>query len=539
MAGRWWWWRWLLVLCLLPLLVTRRSGVSAYRVTLIPLPETGHCRQMVGVGRQLLSQGHQVLLYVPSYFKIRRCTEPAPTDDIQVQVFRVDPTVAAVLDSLDSIMEAVRGGNVAARPSARPVRDVLGHVCQSYLEARDDLEGLKKFKPDLFLSYFSKAWADASLAATFRQGNTLGAKLSKVDYGVLFRRAVLFLENSDYILDYPKANFPNFVQVGGLTAAPGKPLPGPLQRFFDGADDRGVVVVSFGSQLLNPTSQVEEKLLLAFRHVDARVLLRLNASTSVTRLGHVQIASWFPQNDALGHPKVRLFVSHCGKNGFFEALYHGVPILCTPFHSHTVGTGTRVNEFGVGHMLDFLAVSADKISSTINSMLADKGLSKRMKMASYLFKNRPETPCERAAMAIERVIKYGGVHLRPRSIDLNFFQHAGLDVAFAVFALCIGIVVTVVFAVLHGVRYVRGASSSADSHTKLAANTLHQPENQVHETEVSVHQITDDHEGAAKLHLKARNRQSHDTKLKVSDEVRHKVICVVLLVAVALFYYLA
>lgn len=517
-------------------------------------------------------------------------------------MFRVDPTVAAVLDSLDSIMEAVRGGNVAARPSARPVRDVLGHVCQSYLEARDDLEGLKKFKPDLvlldgdpsahclalvpaflavpvglvgsdispldsggplpvnyypssdsalpgsmsftqrltnFFHYFSKAWADASLAATFRQGNTLGAKLSKVDYGVLFRRAVLFLENSDYILDYPKANFPNFVQVGGLTAAPGKPLPGPLQRFFDGADDRGVVVVSFGSQLLNPTSQVEEKLLLAFRHVDARVLLRLNASTSVTRLGHVQIASWFPQNDALGHPKVRLFVSHCGKNGFFEALYHGVPILCTPFHSHTVGTGTRVNEFGVGHMLDFLAVSADKISSTINSMLADKGLSKRMKMASYLFKNRPETPCERAAMAIERVIKYGGVHLRPRSIDLNFFQHAGLDVAFAVFALCIGIVVTVVFAVLHGVRYVRGASSSADSHTKLAANTLHQPENQVHETEVSVHQITDDHEGAAKLHLKARNRQSHDTKLKVSDEVRHKVICVVLLVAVALFYYLA
>ncbi|PVD31098.1 hypothetical protein C0Q70_10376 [Pomacea canaliculata] len=151
MAGRWWWWRWLLVLCLLPLLVTRRSGVSAYRVTLIPLPETGHCRQMVGVGRQLLSQGHQVLLYVPSYFKIRRCTEPAPTDDIQVQVFRVDPTVAAVLDSLDSIMEAVRGGNVAARPSARPVRDVLGHVCQSYLEARDDLEGLKKFKPDLVL----------------------------------------------------------------------------------------------------------------------------------------------------------------------------------------------------------------------------------------------------------------------------------------------------------------------------------------------------------------------------------------------------
>ncbi len=43
---------------------------------------------------------------------------------------------------------------------------------------------------------------------------------------------------------------------------------------------------------------------------------------------NVKTFDWLPQNDLLGHPKIKAFVSHMGANGGYEAAYHGVPISC-------------------------------------------------------------------------------------------------------------------------------------------------------------------------------------------------------------------
>ncbi|PVD26850.1 hypothetical protein C0Q70_11997 [Pomacea canaliculata] len=37
-------------------------------------------------------------------------------------------------------------------------------------------------------------------------------------------------------------------------------------------------------------------------------------------------SSWIPQNDLLAHPNTRVFVSHCGNDGQYEALFHAVPV---------------------------------------------------------------------------------------------------------------------------------------------------------------------------------------------------------------------
>ena len=58
---------------------------------------------------------------------------------------------------------------------------------------------------------------------------------------------------------------------------------------------------------------------------------------------NVYISDWLPQNDLLGHPGVQVFVTHCGNNGQFEALYHGVPFVSRrPVYVHHGGHRGRV-----------------------------------------------------------------------------------------------------------------------------------------------------------------------------------------------------
>lgn len=532
------WWcpevrRLLLMLVLLLGCAWMSQAARVAHVVLVPLPEVSHCREMVSIGRELHARGHKVVLFVPDYFKVRRCTEPAPLDgeDLEVRVFITDVyTATKIGDHLEKMAEEQsRGAAVLS------VRDIMGEVCRSYVEGKRDVDMLRRQKVDFMLvdgsqiahcltllpaylgvpfaavtSFFSPTdcgmplpasyyphpmsalpgnmglvgrvrnffhyvlvgMTDAFLGPSFHQGEALGKRLFYADYNNLIKKAALYLENSDYVVDYPKATFPNFVQVGGLTAAPARPLPGPLRKFFDEAGEKGVVVVSFGSHLLTPPPLLEEKLLNAFRKVDARVLLRLNTTAVMKKFRNIQVASWFPQNDAIGHPSTRLLVSHCGKNSFFEALYHAVPILCTPFYSDTVGTAVRVTEFGVGLSLDLNIVSAETIAYTVNTLLKEKSYHKRMNAASALFHSRPGTPAERAADAIEHVIQYGGSQTRPRSVDMGFFQYSGLDIALVVFLMVIGITVVLFAAYRYIPAYLQARREASTEHEAAGSSKV-------------------------------------------------------------------
>ena len=60
-------------------------------------------------------------------------------------------------------------------------------------------------------------------------------------------------------------------------------------------------------------------------------------STNVTGLpSNIITKDWIPQNDLLGHPNVKVFISHGGNNGQYEAVYHGVPMIAIPLFGDQV-----------------------------------------------------------------------------------------------------------------------------------------------------------------------------------------------------------
>jgi UDP:flavonoid glycosyltransferase YjiC (YdhE family) len=63
---------------------------------------------------------------------------------------------------------------------------------------------------------------------------------------------------------------------------------------------------------------------------------------------NVKISRWLPQQDLLGHKKLKLFITHGGLLSMYETVYHGAPAVVMPvFCDHDVNS-EKANVDGYG-----------------------------------------------------------------------------------------------------------------------------------------------------------------------------------------------
>ncbi|XP_066289817.1 UDP-glucuronosyltransferase 2C1-like [Branchiostoma lanceolatum] len=260
----------------------------------------------------------------------------------------------------------------------------------------------------------------------------------------LASRTDLWLYQSDTVLGFPRPSMPNMVPVGGLTVRAGAPLSKDMEDFMQSSGDDGVIVVSFGSMVQKMSTERKEMFAAVFAQLRQKVVWR-DVGEKPTGLGNnTKLMSWLPQNHLLAHPKTRAFVSHAGLNGVYEALYHGVPMVCLPLFSDHPGSAARVQARGLGVKLDFGTVTSDELYQAVLDVLTNNSYRETAARLSRLYRDQPQTAMERAVWWIEHVIKHGGLpHLRARAVDLPFYQYYLLDVAACLLAVCSAVLGTV------------------------------------------------------------------------------------------------
>ncbi|XP_058461853.1 UDP-glycosyltransferase UGT5-like [Malaya genurostris] len=239
------------------------------------------------------------------------------------------------------------------------------------------------------------------------------------------------LLNNHFSLSYPRPYVTGMIEVGGMHINRNpNPLPVDIQSFMDNATE-GVIYFSMGSNIKSKDLPLDkrEAFLNAFSKLKQKVLWKWEDENMPSKPDNVLIQSWWPQNDILAHPNVRIFVTHGGLLSTMEALYHGVPVIGIPIFGDQHLNMAKAERGGYGLTVPYLEISQERLTQAINTILGDKNYKQNAQLISQRYRDQPQNPLDLAVYWVEYVLRHkGAAHIRTASMDLSFVQYHNLDV---------------------------------------------------------------------------------------------------------------
>uniref|UniRef100_A0A672INK7 UDP-glucuronosyltransferase n=1 Tax=Salarias fasciatus TaxID=181472 RepID=A0A672INK7_SALFA len=249
------------------------------------------------------------------------------------------------------------------------------------------------------------------------------------DYLSLFQAADLWLMRVDFVLDFPRPTMPNVIYMGGFQCKPAKPLPQDLEEFVQSSGDHGVIIMSLGTLIGEIPHDLADEIAAAFAKLPQKVIWRHTGRTPATLGNNTLLVNWMPQNDLLGHPKIKAFVAHGGTNGVQEAIYHGVPIIGLPLIFDQRDNLLRIGVRGAGKIMDIFTMNEDIFFQGVQEVLTEPSYRNNMQRLSRLHRDQPTKPLDNAIFWIEFVMRHkGAAHLRTESYRMPWYSYHSVDV---------------------------------------------------------------------------------------------------------------
>ncbi|XP_073845753.1 UDP-glycosyltransferase family 50 member B3 isoform X2 [Musca autumnalis] len=242
------------------------------------------------------------------------------------------------------------------------------------------------------------------------------------------------LQNGHAVVSYPRTLNPNVAEVACIHCKPAKPLPKDLEDFIASAGESGFIYVSMGSSVkaANMPKTLRNLLVHTFARLPYHVLWKYEGSAGEIDglTENVKISRWLPQQDILGHPKLRAFVTHGGLLSMYETVYHGVPVVTMPvFCDHDVNSA-KAEVDGYAIKLDLATLSAGQLYKSIMKVIHDPQYRNAARIRQRLLLDQRTTPLETSVYWTEYVLRHkGAYHLQSPARNLNWLQYYLIDVA--------------------------------------------------------------------------------------------------------------
>ncbi|CAI6346704.1 unnamed protein product [Macrosiphum euphorbiae] len=274
----------------------------------------------------------------------------------------------------------------------------------------------------------------------------------------------LVFVNRHFIIEPASPISSNFVEIGGihLNLKATKKLPKDILDFIE-QSPHGVVFFTLGStvKMTSLPEHIKKALIDALAQIPQRVLWKYE--DEIENLPkNIMIKKWLPQHEILLHPNVKLFISHGGISGLYEAIDAGLPILGFPLFGDQPRNIDNLVNAGIAISMDLLSITKDAFLKNVLELLNNKKYMENAKTASKIFKDRPMSPASQVVYWTEYVLHHKGApHLRSNAMNLSWYQYYLLDI--------IGLILVFIFVVVF-VSY-RAFISISKYFTKYSRNT--------------------------------------------------------------------
>lgn len=141
---------------------------------------------------------------------------------------------------------------------------------------------------------------------------------------------------------------------------------------FEALGEAPVIYVSLGT-VFNDKADFYHMCYEAFAGIDCTVVLSLGKRTNIATLGTIPrnfvVQEFVPQLELL--QRTALFITHGGMNSVSEALYYGVPLIVIPQTADQNLVSQRIEQLGAGKALRREGLTAQKLRSTAEDILAN------------------------------------------------------------------------------------------------------------------------------------------------------------------------
>ena len=133
-----------------------------------------------------------------------------------------------------------------------------------------------------------------------------------------------------------------------------------------------VICISLGT-ILKGAEKFFHTCIDAFKNENVTVVLSVGKNFDIAKLGKLPdnfiVKDHIPQITVL--KQAGLFITHGGLNSVSEAMIHGVPMLVIPFVSDQPVNARQVEKLGLGKVLEYKAITADKLKETAMAVMED------------------------------------------------------------------------------------------------------------------------------------------------------------------------
>ncbi|XP_037403309.1 UDP-glucuronosyltransferase 1A3-like isoform X2 [Pygocentrus nattereri] len=243
------------------------------------------------------------------------------------------------------------------------------------------------------------------------------------------QEADIWLMRLDFVFDFPRPTMPNVVYMGGFQCKPAKPLPEDLEAFVQSSGEHGFIIMSLGTMVDSLPADIADEIAAVFAKLPQKVIWRHLGPKPSTLGNNTLLVNWMPQNDLLGHSKIKAFVAHGGTNGVQEAIYHGVPVLGIPLVFDQLDNLVRIQTRGAAKILELSQLDGQTFEQMLLEVLNDDSYRTNMQRLSSLHRDQPVKPLDSAVFWIEYVMRNKGApHLRTKAYRMPWYSYHSVDV---------------------------------------------------------------------------------------------------------------